>query len=86
MYCDFAMFTTLQAQNGVEPSEKINNNSYSVKQSQKEKIEKELYQIIDRIFPPLAIRYLLVLQSTVSMQTSTAKQSSGVIYYKILKR
>ena len=36
----------------------------------REKVKNELYYILDRIFPPLVIRYLLVLQSTFPIQAS----------------
>ena len=36
----------------------------------REKVKNELHHILDRIFPPLVIRYLLVLQSTFPIQAS----------------
>ena len=55
----------------------------SQSQSKTDTFKKELYHVVDRIFPPLAIRYLLVLQSSFPMQASTGKPNQEV-FNKIL--
>ena len=45
---------------------------------QKERIKKELYSVVDQTFPPLVIRYLLVLQSTFSTDALQPKANSEV--------
>ena len=45
---------------------------------QKETIKKELYSVVDQTFPPLVIRYLLVLQSTFSTDALQPKANSEV--------
>ena len=62
------------------PQETIKINE---SQSQTDKFKKELYHVVDQIFPPLAIRYLLVLQSSFPMPVTTGKPNPEV-FSKIL--
>ena len=67
----------VQSLNKEPKSPEINHSSFQ--HSPTDKIKKELYHVIDRIFPPLAIRYLLVLQSNFPIQPSQEKSISEVI-------
>ena len=54
----------------MESGEKLNNQTDTIK--------KELYSVVDQTFPPLVIRYLLVLQSTFSTDGLQPKANSEV--------
>ena len=65
------LFCSNQNENKVmESGDKLND--------QKETIKKELYSVVDQTFPPLVIRYLLVLQSTFSTDALQPKANSEV--------
>ena len=68
---DIFLFYSNQNENKVmESGDKLND--------QKETIKKELYSVVDQTFPPLVIRYLLVLQSTFSTDALQPKANSEV--------
>ena len=65
------LFYSNQNENKVmESGDKLND--------QKETIKKELYSVVYQTFPPLVIRYLLVLQSTFSTDALQPKANSEV--------